>query len=124
MSTQIIEKDGQPEYAVLPYSEYLQIVEAGEDKADLALYREAMAANEESIPAEVVNRLLDGESPVKVWREYRKLTQQDLATAGGVTGAYISLIESGQPASLKMMRAIAKRLNVTLSDLIDETATA
>lgn len=122
MSAQIIEKDGQPEYAVLPYSEYVQLVEAAEDKSDLALYSEAMIANEESIPADVVNRLLDGESPVKVWREYRKLTQQDLADAGGVSGAYISLIESGQPASVKVMRAIARRLKVTLSDLLDEVS--
>lgn len=123
MSAQIIEKDGRPEYAILPYSEYMQLVEMAEDKSDLALYHEARASSEESIPVDVVNRLLDGESPVKVWREYRKLTQQDLADACGVSAAYISLIESGQSASLKVMRAIAKRLNLALSDLLDEMPT-
>ncbi len=120
MSAQIIEKDGKPEYAILPYDEYMRLVEAVEDKSDLALYHEAMAAGDESVPADLVNRLLGGENAVKVWREYRTLTQQQLADACAVSGPYISQIEIGKPASLKVMRAIARELGVDLADLIGE----
>lgn len=118
MSAQIIEKDGKPEYAIVPYGEYLQLIEAAESKDDLALFRDAMDAIEEAVPAEVVNRLLSGENAVKVWREYRGLTQKDLADACAISDAYISQIESGKPASLKVTSAIAHTLGVELSDLI------
>ena len=36
MSAQIIEREGKPEYAVLPYDEYLKLVELAEDVRDLA----------------------------------------------------------------------------------------
>jgi hypothetical protein len=40
--------------------------------------------NRDRIPVAVVKRLLDDESPVKVWREHRGLTQQALAHAAGL----------------------------------------
>ncbi len=39
--------------------------------------------DDELIPLELVNRRLTGESTVKVWREYRGLTQLALAKASG-----------------------------------------
>ena len=36
MSVQIIENEGKPEYAVLPYAEYLNLVARLEDKEDMA----------------------------------------------------------------------------------------
>ncbi len=44
MSAQIIEKDGVPEFAVLPYAEYQRLLAIAEDKmdaADVLAYREA-----------------------------------------------------------------------------------
>jgi hypothetical protein len=35
---------------------------------------EAIAQGEETVPAEVVYAILDGENPVRVWREHRRLT--------------------------------------------------
>lgn len=48
--------------------------------ADAKATEEQMAHREgEYMPAYVVNAILDGESPVKVYREYRKMTQAGLA---------------------------------------------
>jgi hypothetical protein len=44
---------------------------------------------EELIPAEVVYAKLDGDNPIKVWREYRGLTQQQLARAAGISTPYL-----------------------------------
>ena len=36
MSAQFIEKDGVPEFAVLPFAEYEQLISIAEDKIDAA----------------------------------------------------------------------------------------
>ena len=83
MSVQIIEKNGQPEWAVLPYEEYQRLVEEAEMLQDIRDYDEVKLTlangDEELIPSEVTYALLDGENPIRVWREYRGFTQQQVA---------------------------------------------
>jgi len=127
MSVQIIERNGKPEWAVLPYDVYLQLVEQADMLQDLRDYDWIKAAvesgDEETVPAEVVYALLDGKNPVKVWREYRNLTQKQLAEAAGISVPYLSQIESGRRrASTRVLSAIARILQVTLDDLISGTS--
>jgi len=127
MSVQVIERNGKPEWAVLPYEVYLQLVEQADMLQDLRDYDRIKAAvesgEEETVPAEVVYALLDGENPVKVWREYRNLTQKQLAEAAGISVPYLSQIESGRRrASTRVLSAIARILQVTLDDLISGTS--
>jgi hypothetical protein len=78
MNIQIIEKDGNPEWAVIPYKEYVRLVAEAEMLQDVRDYDnalEAMKQGEETIPSEVVYAILDGENPIRVWREHRGLTQ-------------------------------------------------
>jgi hypothetical protein len=86
---QLILKEGRPEYAVIPYELYEQLVEDAETLQDIRDIDEIKArierGEEELIPAHVTYAILDGENPVKVWREYRGLTQQELATAAGIS---------------------------------------
>lgn len=122
MKPQLIKKDGKPEYAVIPYDEYRRLVEDAEMLADVRAFdaaHTALAAGEEElIPAEVVDRLLDGEKPVRVWREYRGLSAAALAKACGVTAAAISQIESGKrKSSVGLLKKIARILNVDLDTL-------
>lgn len=122
MKTQIIRKDGKPEYAIIPYSDYLQLVENAEMLTDIRDYdsaKKALASGEEElIPAEVVDRLLDGDNPVRVWREFRRLTAVELANACGVTAAAISQIESGKrKPSVALLKKIAKTLKIDLDTL-------
>ena len=72
---QLIERDGKPEWAVLPYEEYLKLLEQAEMLEDIPDYDLAKAelerGEDELIPSEVVYAILDGENPIKVWRDYR-----------------------------------------------------
>ncbi len=122
MKPQIIKKNGKPEYAVIPYDEYRRLVKDAEMLADVGAFdtaRNALAAGEEElIPAEVVDRLLDGDNPVRVLREHRGLSAADLAKACGVTAAAISQIESGKrKTSVTLLKKIARILDVDLDTL-------
>ncbi len=103
---------------VIPLSEYENLV----DKADLAsaekIKTDIATGQDELIPASVVNRLLSGETAVKVWREHRGMTAKDLATKAAISAPYLSEIESGKKdGSLAVMRKIAQALNIDIDDL-------
>jgi alkylation response protein AidB-like acyl-CoA dehydrogenase len=73
-----------------------------ENLADVQAYDTAKSRHEEYFPLEIIEKLtLGGESPLKVWREYRGLTQDQLAHAvGGISRAYLSEIERGKNQAL------------------------
>lgn len=57
---------------------------------------------------------------LKAWREYRKLTQEQLADAVGTTKAVISLLESGdRQLSSKWLRKLAPAMNTRPGFLLD-----
>lgn len=126
MSVQIIEREGKPRYAVLPYDDYLKLLALAEDAQDTADASQAMgelaSGEDEAVPADVVDRLTAGnEHPLKIWREYRGLTQETLGTAVGVSKSYISQIEaSSKIGSAKVLKALAEALIVDIDDLLDE----
>ena len=71
------------------------------------------------LPAAMVKRLIAGESPVRIWRERRGLKANQLADAAGITGAYLSEIETGKkPGSLEALRKLARVLGVLVDDLL------
>lgn len=120
---QVIERDGKPEWAVLPYDVYVQLAEEAEMLQDIRDYDSVKTAieqgKEELIPSEVTFSLLDGENPIKVWRKYRGLTQQQLAEIVGISTPYLSQIEtSKRTGTTEVLLAIAKALTVTLDDII------
>ena len=125
MSVQVIEKNGVPEYAVIPYKEYQRLVEQAEEAQDLTDAQAAVRAieeGEETIPDEVVERLLSGEEhPIKVWREYRGLTQEALGERAGVGKSYISQLEArSKSGSTRVIKALAGVLGVDMDDLLEE----
>ncbi|HKO08019.1 MAG TPA: helix-turn-helix transcriptional regulator [Alphaproteobacteria bacterium] len=64
-------------------------------------------------------RLLDGESPVRVWREKRGLSQRALAAAAGVSPSHLAEIETGRkPGSKNALLAIAAVLEILLEELV------
>ena len=122
MTVQIIRRDGQPEWAVLPYAEYEVLVEAAEMLADMRTYDEAKARlvdGEETVPAEVTFVMLDGANPIAVWRKHRKLSQQQLAAEAGISKAYLSQLEAGKRSGTAAVLArVARALQVDLDDLM------
>ena len=97
------------------------------DKQLLKMYRECMqslkadlaAGQEELIPSEYADRVLDGESPLRVYREFRGMTQSALAAAAGVNRVQIADIEAGRKSgSIETVRKLAAALRVTIDDLV------
>ena len=123
MSVQVIQKNGKPEWAVLPYEEYERLVEAVEMLQDVRAYDEAkkaVAAGEELVPSEITYALLDGASPVRVWREHRGMSRKRLAEASGLSTSYLSQVESGErKPSPEALAAIAKELGLEPGDIMD-----
>ena len=57
---------------LIPFEEYQRLIEAAEDAADARavdeIKRRLATGEEELIPAEVVDRIIDGENKLRVWR--------------------------------------------------------
>ena len=104
------------EFGLLPMPKLLKLIEDAEMLADVRAYDGAKALlernKEELIPFEIIERRLAGESMVKVWREYRGLTQQALAATSAVSRPMIAAIESrhkkGGVATLKKLATALK----------------
>ena len=121
-NVQIIEKDGQPEYAILPFEDYRRMIDLLDDTSDCAAIDRALREDEvgDTIPSEIVNAILDGATPLKAWRQYRELTLEMLADQIGVSKEYLSQIEDGQkPGTVDIFRRLSTILNVELDDLIE-----
>ena len=92
-----------------------------DDTADARAYDEAkrrlQAGEDELIPAEFANRILNGESPVRVFRELRGLIGQELAEKVGIDIAALDQIERGEQGGREAMERIAQVLNVSVDDL-------
>ncbi len=90
-----------------------------QDIRDYDAAKQAIAEGEALIPGEVVDALLDGENTIRVWREYRGMTQQQLAKVAEISVPYLSQLESGKrKGSTGVLLAIARGLALTLDDLI------
>lgn len=123
MTVQIIKQGDQPEWAVILYQLYLQLLEQTEMLQDIQDYDAAKLAlkrgESELIPSAVVYAIADGENPIKVWREHRQLTQHQVAEIADISVPYLSQLETNKrKGSVEVLTAIAKALQVSLEDLI------
>ena len=117
----ILNERGKPAYAVIPWEEYKRLVSMDDEGAmtDEELYDLAKSGGGESFPATVVDRLLAGESPIRVYRDHRRLTQKQLAEAAGINPVYLSQIETGKrTGSARTLASIAGARDVEVDDLI------
>lgn len=122
MSAQFIEIEGK-QVVVIPADEYRLLLEKAEMLDDVAAYDRVKAAlaggDDELLPAVVANAILDGESQVRVWRQYREMSQVQLAGAAGISQAYLAQIETGKrEGTLSIYRSLADALGVDLDDLV------
>ncbi len=98
MNVQVIARDGKPEYAVLPWEQYLQLLkDAGRE------------------PAEVQQEQpLGNLRELKSLREQAMLTLDDVAREAGISPHYLQMIESGErEASDVLKRTLARALKVS-----------
>ncbi|MDY0249905.1 MAG: helix-turn-helix transcriptional regulator [Pseudomonas sp.] len=98
MNVQVIARDGKPEYAVLPWEQYQQLLkDAGRDKP-IAELEPSLASLRE----------------LKALREQAALTLEDVAREAGISPHYLQMIESGErEVSDVLKRTLARALKVS-----------
>lgn len=104
---------------VLPVEEYEQLVDSADSAAADKVRRDIAAGTDELVPASVVDKLIAGDNPVRVWRAHRGIPAKALAASAGISSAYLSEIESGRKqGSVSALKAIAAALSLDLDDLV------
>ncbi len=120
---QIIETPKGERMVVLPLKEYKRLRDAAENLDDVRAFDEAKrrltTGEDELIPAKFADRIFNGESPVRVWRNYRGLSVKELAKRAKISAAYLSQIEGGsREGSISTMKALAATLSLEIDDLV------
>lgn len=113
------------EIAILPRKEYealaAKAAEADEDIGSARLVaraRKEVAAGAPLIPKKIVDRIANGENPLRVLREWRDMTQLELSSKADIGQGYMSDLESGRrKGTTTALKKIATAMNVPL-DLI------
>ena len=99
----ILDASGNPAFVVLPYNRFLELYDKKTDT---------------TIPNKVVSAVVDGQSPVRAWREYQKLTQKEVASRMGISQAAFAQMESADSKLRKQTRQrIAQALGITADQL-------
>jgi DNA-binding Xre family transcriptional regulator len=110
---ELVEDADRAELVVMTPEDLAELVE---DAAATAAYHSTR--DQERVPIAVVDRLIAGENPVRVWREYRRHSLRQLAERAGVGIGYLSQIENGErKGTVETLKKIAAALDVDLDDL-------
>lgn len=122
MRIEKITREGK-EFAVIPVEDLQKLIDDAEMLADVQAYDAARGrldrGEDELIPLEITKRRIAGESTVKTWRDYRGLTQAELAKVSKVSRAMIAVIEAGhKTGSIATLKKLAAALNVDLENLV------
>lgn len=104
---QTILQDGKPAFVVIPFDEYVR------------LFPEASGDHEgKPIPREVVGLTISKRySIVRAWREYKGLTQTEVAERMGITQAALSQMESGEK---RLRKATMEKLAVAMGISVEQ----
>jgi DNA-binding XRE family transcriptional regulator len=99
-----------------------KLMEDAEMLADVRAYDAAKARLEdgegELIPVELTERRLNGDAALRIWREYRKLTQERLAKKAKVSRALIAAIETKRKTgSVSTRKKLGAALGVSWEQL-------
>lgn len=88
MDIQIIARDGEPEYAVLPWAQYQALLKAAGINATPQPAPAPLAASPDSI--------LPGLDQLRSLREGKGIAIEALARTVGISPSYLAMIESGE----------------------------
>lgn len=106
MGIQVISRDGQPEYAVVPWDQYQALLAAaGQPKA--------ATGTVDAAPVAPMAAELPGFERLRQLREAKGLAAETLARAVGISPSYLSMIESGErEPDAAIRRSLAWELGV------------
>ena len=110
------------EFAVIPVEDLQKLMDDAEMLADVRAYDAAKGrldrGDDELIPLTITERRLAGESPVRIWRDHRALTQEELAKLSKVSRSMIAAIEAGhKTGGIATLKKLAAALKVDLENL-------
>jgi len=107
---QIIVQNGKPAFAIIPWDEYQELIhnQIEADEADVWF------------PNEVVKANVRGESLIKAWREYFKLTQEELAAKAGMKQSALARLEKSSviPRKATLIK-LAEAMKIGVEQLMD-----
>ena len=89
MDIQIIARDGEPEYAVLPWAQYQALIKA-------AGIKEAPSQQAPEPLATTPDPILPGLDQLRSLREGKGIAVEALARTVGISPSYLAMIESGE----------------------------
>ena len=123
------QKTQRGEVAIIPRKDYELLVakasEADEDAGTariVARARKEIASGSPLLPKDVVDRIANGENPVRVLREWRDITQMYLSFKTNLSQGHISDIENGRRVgTAAALKLIANALKVPLDLLVHES---
>lgn len=100
MKYDLLHIQGQP-YVLVPLHNYRALVSSGEG---------------DDLPDDILDALTAREqSPVKILRKFRGMTQATLAKDAGISRPYLTEIETGKKdGSIRAMRGLAEALGVSV----------
>ena len=108
-NVQIIEQGGKPAFAVIPWDEFQALLEGVEPNE-----------SEVWFPNEVVKANVRGDSLVKAWREYKGLTQAELAAKAGIKQPALTRMEKADANPRKSsLTKLADAMGITVEQLIE-----
>ena len=103
MTVQVIARDGEPEYAVLPWAEYQALLQA-------AGRQTAIEPASSAAPSEAGRPSLD---QLQSLREAKGLSSEALARSVGISPHYLAMIERGErQPDAAILRALAWALGL------------
>ena len=119
-------KTNKGEIAILPRKEYetlaAKAAEADEDIGSARLVaraRKEIAAGAPLIPKKIVDRIANGENPLRVLRKWLDMTQLELSSKTGIGQGYMSDLESGRrKGTTTALKKLAAAMNVPLDLLV------
>jgi len=103
MKYDLLHIQGQP-YVLVPLHDYRELTST---------------SNDNDLPDDVLDKLSAGqESPIKIIRKHRGMTQSDLARESGISRPYLTEIETGKKdGSVRALKALAGALHVDVGQL-------
>ena len=103
----------------IPIEDYARLMEAADDLADLQAVGYYKVDPKPGVPSEFVARMLAGESLLKLWREHRGYSQNELGKITGVNRIQIGDIEDrGKTGSVITLKKLANALNIQVDDIL------
>ena len=121
IKTAILDPDNDT--VTLPRAEYEALLDRMENLSDILAYDRGMADEFDALPHEFMVRLIDGEHPLTVYREWRGFSKMGLAKTSGVNRVQITNIESGKSnGSIDTLKKLADALFVPMDDLVSINA--